>query len=96
MGKRIFKSILGGNVKMKDNITYGACATVMTICGVTQANELFQLIQIIVGVVSGLFAIAYTIYKWYNKAKADGKITSQEIKELGEDISNVLKDKEEK
>ena len=80
---------------MRDNITYGACATVMTIAGITQVNELFQLIQVIAGVVSALFAIAYTIYKWYNKAKADGKITSQEIKELGEDISEVLQCKEE-
>ena len=80
---------------MKDNITYGVCGSIMTICGITQVNELFQLIQVIVGVMSGLFAIAYTIYKWYNKAKADGKIKSQEIRELGEDISKVLQDKEE-
>lgn len=80
---------------MKDNITYGVCGSIMAICGITQVNELFQLIQVIVGVVSGLFAIAYTIYKWYNKAKADGKITSQEIRELGEDISKVLQEKEE-
>ena len=80
---------------MKDNITYGACATIMTIAGVTQVNEMFQLIQVIVGVVSGLFAIAYTIFKWYNKAKADGKITPQEVKELKDDLEDVLKDKEE-
>ena len=81
---------------MKDNITYGVCATIMTIAGVTQVNEMFQLIQVIVGVVSGLFAIAYTIFKWYNKAKADGKITPQEVKELKDDLEDVLKDKEEK
>lgn len=81
---------------MKDNITYGACAAVMTIAGVTQVNEMFQLIQVIAGVISALFAIAYTIYKWYNKAKADGKITKQEIEDLADDISDVLKDKEEK
>lgn len=80
---------------MKDNITYCSCGGIMAICGVMQVNELFQLIQVIVGVVSGLFAIAYTIYKWYNKAKADGKITSQEIRELGEDISKALQEKEE-
>ena len=80
---------------MKDNITYVACATVMTIAGVTQVNEMFQLIQVIAGVISALFAVAYTIYKWYNRAKQDGKITTQEIKELGEDISNCLQDKEE-
>lgn len=80
---------------MKDNITYGACAVIMTIAGVTQVNELFQLIQVIAGVISALFAIAYTIYKWYNKSKADGKITRQEIEELADDISNTLQGKEE-
>lgn len=80
---------------MKDNVTYGVCASIMTVCGVTQVNELFSLIQVIVGVVSGLFAIAYTIYKWYNKAKADGKITPEEIKELKDDLTDAMKDKEE-
>ena len=81
---------------MKDNITYGTCAAIMTVAGITQVNELFQLIQVIVGVVSGIFAIAYTIYKWYTKAKKDGKITTEEIDELKDDLQNLMEDKEEK
>lgn len=81
---------------MRDNITYGVCASIMAVCGITQTSELFQLIQVIMGVISALFAIAYTIYKWYNKAKADGKITKQEVKELIDDIADVTKEKEEK
>ena len=81
---------------MKDNMTYGVCGSIMAVCGITQVNEMFQLIQVIVGVVSGVFAIAYTIFKWYNKAKQDGKITPQEIKELKDDLENVLTDKEDK
>ena len=79
---------------MKDNITYGICGSIMAVCGITQTSELFQLIQVIIGVISALFAIAYTIYKWYNKAKEDGKITKEEVKDLIDDLQDTLQDKE--
>lgn len=66
------------------------------ICTIAQTNEIFQLAMLILSIVSTLFTIAYTIYKWYNKAKQDGKITPEEIKELGDDLQECLKDKEEK
>ncbi len=66
------------------------------ICTIVQTNEIFQFIMLILSILSTLFTLAYTIYKWYNKAKEDGKITKQEIEDLAEDVSEVLNNKEEK
>ena len=68
-------------------------AAVQTICGIVQTSEVFQLIQVIIGVLSGLATLAYFIIKivrWYRKAKQDGKIDDDELGEL-EDIVKEAK-----
>ena len=68
-------------------------AAVQTICGIAQTSEVFQLIQIIIGVLSGLATLAYftiKIIRWYRKAKQDGKIDDDELDEL-EDIVKEAK-----
>lgn len=66
------------------------------ICTIAQTNEMFQFIMLILSILSTLFTIAYTVYKWYNKAKEDGKITPNEVEELKDDLDEILNDKEEK
>lgn len=54
--------------------------------------------QIIIGVLTVLgllFNIIYTAWKWYRKAKADGKITEDEIDDLMEDLHDIKKDGED-
>ena len=60
-----------------------------------QANEVLQVIQAILTVVGLLITISYTIWKWYKKAKADGKITEDEVDELMEDLNKVKEDKKD-
>ena len=60
-----------------------------------QANEVLQVIQAILTVVGLLITISYTIWKWYRKAKADGKITEDEVDELMEDLNKVKEDKKD-
>ena len=60
-----------------------------------QQNQILQTISFILTSVSVIITIAFTIYNWYRKAKADGKITPDEIKDLHDDLKDVLKDKEE-
>lgn len=58
----------------------GTCVgAIMTI---TQSVPTLQYIQLIFTLISTIVATAYTIYKWYTKAKADGKIDLDEVKEL--------------
>ena len=83
-----------------DWIVIGSSAMIQTICGITQTNELFQRIQIIVGIISGAMAGLYycskfiiKLVKWLKRAKKDGKITMEELDELDE-IVDTIKPKE--
>lgn len=60
-----------------------------------QANEILQVIQAILTVIGLLITISYTIWKWYRKAKADGKIEEDEVDELMEDLNKTTKKEEE-
>ena len=81
---------------MKD-YTLGAVGSAASwICTIAQTNEIFQFAMLILSILSTIFTIAFTIYKWYNKAKEDGKITKEEIEDLADDISDALGNKEDK
>ena len=69
-------------------------AAVQTVCGIAQTSEVFQLVQVIIGVVSGIVTLAYFVIKivrWYIRSKKDGKITDDELGEL-EDIVSDMKE----
>ena len=70
-----------------DHIMFATSLSIQTVCGITQTNELFQLIQIIIGCISGAVVLAYTIWRWYKNAKKDGKITEDEVDDLFEQIT---------
>lgn len=85
----------------EDLIVIGSSAIIQTICGITQTNEIFQRIQIIVAIISGVMAGIYygskfliKLVKWVKKAKQDGKITVDELDELDK-IVDTIKPKEE-
>jgi Na+/melibiose symporter-like transporter len=63
---------------------------------IAQTNEILQFIMFIMSIISTAFTIAFIIFKWYNKAKEDGKITKEEIEDLADDISEALGNKEDK
>ena len=72
-----------------DLIVIGSSAMIQTICGITQTNEVFQRIQIIVGIISGVMAGIYygakfliKLVKWFKKATKDKKIDNEELDEL--------------
>ena len=66
----------------KDGIVFGSIAVLETMVTVSQTNEVFQTIQIIISALAGAVALAYTIWRWYRNAKKDGKITEDEIDDL--------------
>lgn len=81
---------------MKD-YTLGAVGSISSwVFTIVQTNEVFQFVMLILSTMSTLFTLAFTIYKWYNKAKEDGKITKDEINDLMDDISDTLGNKEDK
>lgn len=62
----------------------------------TQTNQTMQTINLIITIVVGVVTLAYTIFKWYRKAKEDGKITPDEIEDLVDEVTDVVSDTKDK
>lgn len=73
---------------MKEDIIGSSGSTGMWILTAIQTNETWQLVQIILSCVVSAVTIAYILWKWWKKAKADGKITAEEIEELEKEIKD--------
>ena len=69
---------------------------ISTVLTITQTNEVFQTVQLIFSILAFLVTIAYTVWKWYKKAKQDGKITPEEVEELFENLKNNINEEEKK
>ena len=68
-----------------------------------QTNELLQTISLVLTIVGTCITIAMALINWWKKAKEDGKIDKDEIKDVvdiikdgAESIQDTLKDKEDK
>ena len=64
-----------------------------TILTALQTDQVFQYISLGLTILSTLVAIAYTIWKWWKKAKSDGEVTPDEVNELVDDVKNIIDDK---
>ena len=80
----------------KDGIVFGSIAVLETMVTVSQTNEVFQTIQIIISALAGAVALAYTIWRWYKNAKKDGKITGDEVDDLFEQITKKEEEKDDR
>jgi len=72
-------------------------ATIETALAISQTNEIFQMVQIILAIISFVITILYTIYRWYKNATSedsDGgkKITKNEVKDLIDDVKKEVED----
>lgn len=52
-----------------------------------QTDTTLQIISLVLTIIATTFSIAFTIYKWWKSAKADGKITKEEIEDLFDEIN---------
>lgn len=59
---------------------------------ITQTKELFQIISLILSIITTLVIMGTKLYNWYKKAKADGKITKDELGEAVDIISSGIND----
>lgn len=71
----------------KDGIVFGSIGALETVVTISQTNEVFQTIQIIISALAGAVALAYTIWRWYRNAKKDGKITEDEVDDLFKQVT---------
>ena len=78
-----------------DTIIACSSATIQTFCGIVQTTEVFQLISVIIGILTGLLTLAYFIWRWWIKATEDKKITKEEVDELLQGIDDIINKKED-
>lgn len=81
-------------MKISDGLEIGG-NTGMYILTAIQTKEIFQIISLVLSILISIFIIVGKVVDWYKKAKADGKITKDEIKELSNNVKeNVNEIKE--
>lgn len=81
---------------MKDNNILSWVTSGITILTGIVAEDVIRVVLLVIGVISALVSLAYNIYVWWHKAKADGKIDKDEVDELKQIIDNHLPNKEDK
>lgn len=83
---------------MKNELIVGGIGTALSAVGTaTQTQEILQIVSLIITILGGVISfIVLPILNWYQKAKKDGKITVDEIKEGVETLQDgIEKTKEE-
>lgn len=81
---------------MKNKDYYGYIFTAFSgVLTAMQDNELYQVINMILVILSLVINIIYTIYKWYKKASADKKINIDEVGDLVENVKYVIDETKE-
>ena len=87
---------------MKHDEIVGFVGTgINTMLTVSQTNETFQTVQIVLSCVCFIVTIAYTVWKWYKSAPSKNspggeKITKEEVDNLFNNLADNLKKEEEK
>lgn len=66
------------------------CLTLISI------SSYFDQISAVIGIIASVVVLAFNIWKWVKAAKADGKITKEEIEELQETVVDGLEDLNDK
>ena len=66
--------------------------TVSGVFAYLSAVELKDLISWILSIIAAIVTIGFTIWTWYKKAKADGKVTKEEVDELVDQLKDKTKE----
>lgn len=69
---------------------------IMYLCSFTQVEQVLRIASFALSVLISILILASRIYDWWKKAHADGKITKDEIDELGSIVGDEIKDIKEK
>lgn len=79
---------------MKEGIAIGG--NVFTyVLTIVQTNEIFQIISLVLTIITSIIIIAHRLYVWYKAAKADGKITKDELEDAAKIVADGAKEIDE-
>lgn len=82
-------------MEKKDLLNY-VLPTFEAVLTALQENTAYQIICMVLTIVSFLITIAFTCWKWYRDVSKDGKITADEISDLGDKLTNAVDDAKSK
>ena len=78
-------------------IAGGVGATLGAVGTATQTNEILQTISLVITIIGAIISmIVVPLISWYQKAKKDGKITSDEIKDGIDTLVDGVKEVQDK
>lgn len=69
---------------------------IMYLCSFTQVEQVLRIASFALSVLISTLILISRVYDWWKKAHADGKITKDEIDELGSIVGDGIKDIKEK
>lgn len=83
---------------MKNELITGGVGTTLCVVGTaSQTNEILQTISLVITIIGAIISmIIVPIISWYQKAKKDGKITSDEIKDGIDTLVDGVKEVQDK
>lgn len=70
--------------------------TIEAVMTAIQENAAYQVVCMILTILSFILSIAYTIFAWYKKANEDGKITTDELADLGKQLGDKVDEEKKK
>lgn len=70
-------------------------SSVCTMLAGLQVDEMLRYVNLALAVLSAVVAIAFTIWKWWHEAKKDGKITTNEVKDVLDDVTAIIDEAKE-
>ena len=74
---------------MKYSIVFLIVNVLQYVMAGIETNEVYQLIELILSIITSVVLLALRIWAWYKDAKKDGKITSKEIEKLYKDVDET-------
>lgn len=77
---------------MKESISVGGNVITYVLAAI-QTNEVLQIVEFVMSAILTAVILGYRIWHWWVEAHQDGKITKDEIDELGQIIEEETKDK---
>ena len=82
----------------KDIVAWLGALVGGTCTGISMAtmNQIIVICNLVLTIIATIVSLVYTIWKWWKKAKEDGKITEDEVDELMDDIHQITNDKNKK
>lgn len=79
---------------LKDEIVMFGGDGLLAVFTAVQVDAILKWISLALTILTTIVTLAFTIYKWYRRAKQDGKIDEEEIEQLIDIVSDA-KDKAE-